>query len=155
MSSSAPLNSTIRRLFAVSSNQCAFQGCQTPIVDLSNTIVAEVCHINARNPGGPRFDPHQTDEERHGFDNLILMCGMHHTVIDSPGNAQLHTVESLKAQKAQHELQARSGAQSTAVLSNDHIALLLERASGYEEGSVHNDFRQAVFKVGGDGGDPS
>ena len=150
---SAPLDSTIRRLFAVSSNHCAFLGCQTPIVDpSSNTILAEVCHIKARSSRGPRFDLDQTDEERHGFDNLILMCGVHHKLIDAPENAQRYTVESLLVLKAKHESQGRSDVRPAATLSSEQIAMLLASTSRYEEGSIHNDFRQAVFKVGGDGG---
>jgi hypothetical protein len=52
-----------------------------------DTLVGEICHIKAANPGGPRCDANQTAAERHGYDNLILLCGTHHTVIDDDEEA--------------------------------------------------------------------
>ena len=74
-------------------------------------VVGKICHIKARNnEGGPRFDPNQSAEQRHGFENLILMCGRHHDVIDDDEEA--HTVEYLHKLKAKHE-------QSAIALSDD------------------------------------
>ena len=79
----APSVSTIKALFAVSGNACAFPGCNQPIVDQSNrVIIGEVSHIMAASPGGPRYDPEQPEEKRHAFDNLILLCAPHHKIID-------------------------------------------------------------------------
>jgi hypothetical protein len=50
---------------------------------IGNTVTAEICHIKAQSAGGPRYDPDQTDKERHGFDNLLLLCGDHHKVVDA------------------------------------------------------------------------
>lgn len=75
--------STIKRLFAVCSNQCAFPGCKTPIVEPSGTVTGEIAHIRAANKNGPRYDVSQTDEERSSYANLILICSRHHTIIDT------------------------------------------------------------------------
>lgn len=64
-------------------------------------IVGRVCHIKAARPGGPRFDPGQTAQDRHGFDNLILLCANHHAIIDDDPEA--YTVERLAKMKADHE----------------------------------------------------
>jgi hypothetical protein len=77
-----PSDPTIKRLFAVSSNRCAFPGCSEPLVE-GQTVVGEVCHIKSAREGHSRYDPHQTDEERNGFDNLILLCRKHHKIIDT------------------------------------------------------------------------
>lgn len=46
----------------------------------------EIAHIKADAPGGPRYDPSQTDDERNSFDNLMLLCLDCHTTIDrNPG----------------------------------------------------------------------
>ena len=88
-----PSAPTIKRLFAVSGNTCAFPGCNIPLVDAtSGKVTARICHIKARQPGGPRYDAQQTEDERHAFENLVLMCPMHHDVIDS--DAETYTVES-------------------------------------------------------------
>ncbi|HEY2102740.1 MAG TPA: hypothetical protein VGH08_05770 [Chthoniobacterales bacterium] len=96
----APSRATIKRLFARSSNRCAFPKCGEAIVQ-GETIVGEICHIKAANSEGPRYDPQQTAAERHGYDNLVLMCGTHHTVIDADEDA--YTVEHLTKLKITHE----------------------------------------------------
>lgn len=78
-----PTTTTIKRLFALSGNICAFPGCQLPIIESGGTVTGEICHIHARNSGGPRFDESQSDAERNDFDNLILLCRAHHKVVDS------------------------------------------------------------------------
>jgi hypothetical protein len=60
-----------------------------------------VCHIAAQNAGGSRFDAAQSDEERHGFNNLILMCPIHHDVIDADEEA--YSVDRLLRFKAERE----------------------------------------------------
>lgn len=78
-----PSEKTIKRLFALSGNLCAFPGCSLPIVESIGTITGEICHIRAQSGGGPRFDKAQTNEERHGFDNLVLLCRRHHKIVDA------------------------------------------------------------------------
>ncbi len=105
---SAPTSATIKRLFAVSGNRCAFPGCNLPLVDLgSGTVLGEICHIKARSPEGPRYDPDQDEKERHAFENLLLLCPAHHKIVDD--NPDEYTVEWLLETKAQHEAQAAGG----------------------------------------------
>lgn len=101
----SPSVSTVKRLFVVSSNRCAFPRCQQALVH-SGKVTGRICHIKAASPQGPRYDVHQTDAERHGFDNLILMCPIHHDVIDA--DVVAYTVDRLRAMKAQHEAAASS-----------------------------------------------
>ncbi len=151
--STGPTDTTIRRLFALSMNRCAFPNCQTPVLDQhSNTILAEVCHIHARNERGPRYDPKQTDAERHGFDNLILLCGVHHKLIDAPENAHRFSASELIALKARHEGEARTVPMPVVELTDEQLSALQSAAIAYESGSIHNDFRHATFRVGGEGG---
>jgi hypothetical protein len=101
MKRTEPKPTTIKRLFALSKNQCAFPQCNLPIVEEGGTVTGIVCHIKARSEKGPRFDPSQTDEERHGFENLVLMCSRHSKIIDSdPGT---YCVETLRDIKRIHE----------------------------------------------------
>jgi len=86
----------MKRLFAVSGNRCAFPRCTIEIFN-DGAIVGEMCHIKAANPNGPRYDAQQSPEERHSFDNLILLCAIHHKVIDDDEEA--YTVERLTNMK--------------------------------------------------------
>lgn len=98
-----PTEKTIKKLFALSGNQCAHPECTNLMIDPSGTVLAEICHIEAAAGKGPRsnHDPQQTDEDRRAFDNLILLCRIHHTLIDDqPKN---YPVASLKKWKAEHE----------------------------------------------------
>ena len=65
---------TKKRLFALSSNRCAFPRCTQTLVD-GDTVVWKICHIKGARAGSARYDRDQSAAERHGFDNLMLMCG--------------------------------------------------------------------------------
>ncbi len=96
-----PSLATIKRLFARSGNRCAFSDCSLPIVEDSGVVTGVLCHIKARNPGGPRYDLEQSNVERHGFANLILLCARHSKLIDS--DPKTYTGEVLQRMKAIHE----------------------------------------------------
>lgn len=96
-----PAEKTIRRLFALSGNCCAFPGCTLPLVESAGTITGEICHIKARSKDGPRYDGAQTDEERHAFENLLLLCRRHHKVVDS--EPEVYSAEALQEIKDIHE----------------------------------------------------
>ena len=97
----APTERDIKKLFALSLNQCAFPNCINSIISLKDEMIGEICHIKAKNKEGPRFDRTQTNVERHGFDNLILLCRNHHKIVDDQPNK--YTVEWLKTIKQNHE----------------------------------------------------
>ncbi len=92
---------TLRLLYAHSGNCCAFEGCHLPIFEDDGTLTGECCHIESYSPDGPRYNEHQTDEERNGYENLMLMCSRHHKIIDS--NPEQYPTERLKATKKAHE----------------------------------------------------
>lgn len=101
---SGPSQKTIKRLFSVSGNRCAFPRCTTELVQ-DVTIIGEICHIRSPKPTGPRHDPNLSPEECHAFENLILMCANHHKVIDD--DEDVYTVEGLEKMKTGHESSAR------------------------------------------------
>jgi hypothetical protein len=107
----SPSVPTIKRLFAVSGNRCAFQpSCATSIVDHeSGVVIGEVCHILGRSGGGPRHDPAQSEEARHSFENLVLLCDPHHKIVDQ--RVDLYPPERLYAFKAAHEAEVRAAGQ--------------------------------------------
>jgi len=147
---SAPRLSTVKRLFAVSMNRCAFPGCSTPVIDpATQTVLGEICHIYAQSEGGPRFDEGLSAEQIHDFENLILMCGTHHKLVDEKGNEATYSAVYLKSLKV---AAAQSGSTTETSLSDEQATVLIQQSAVYEENAVHMDFRQAVFRVGGEGG---
>jgi hypothetical protein len=96
-----PLKPTvIKRLFAASKNKCAYPGCKNVIVDEFGTVIGEICHIEAAEEGGERYNTDSNDEYRRSFDNLILMCSNHHK---RTNNVIEYTSEKLKLFKSEHE----------------------------------------------------
>lgn len=96
-----PVKPTIlRALFAKSGNLCAYPGCTHELVNLKNTFVAEVCHIEAAETGGARYNPAQNDEQRRAFGNLLILCHKHHIETDE---IEEYPVARMKQIKADHE----------------------------------------------------
>ncbi len=97
-----PSRPDVKRLFAVSGNRRAYAGRSTAIVDReTGSIIGEICHIKGEKLGAARHDRRQTDAERQSFANLVLMCGVHHKIIDD--NETAFPVPRLRAMKANHE----------------------------------------------------
>jgi hypothetical protein len=94
---------TLKRLFALSGNVCAFPNCTYALVDptIPSRVLGEICHIEGENDGSARWRRDQSEQERNAFANLILMCGHHHSVIDA--DPATWTVASLVDLKERHE----------------------------------------------------
>src|ERR1700683_4571189 len=78
---------TIKKLFGLSRNQCAYPDCHNEIVAAETkwsdpAVLGQICHIYAVANKGPRGKPGLTQKQRKAFDNLILMCGYHHPRVD-------------------------------------------------------------------------
>lgn len=98
-----PTPSTVKKLFAYSGNQCAIPDCKEQLVDASGAMVGKIAHIHAAEKGGPRFDPTMSPEARRAFENLLLVCGKHHDIIDYQPNVKAYAAEILRKFKADHE----------------------------------------------------
>ncbi|MEO5796627.1 MAG: hypothetical protein ABIP34_17435 [Rhodoferax sp.] len=90
----------LRDLAIRSKNKCAFPGCDQPILNLSGVYIAELCHIEAAEPGGQRFNPAQSDEERRAPANLLFLCHQHHKETDDEVS---YSVARLREMKQAHE----------------------------------------------------
>ncbi|WP_053002191.1 ABC-three component system protein [Kordia jejudonensis] len=97
------LPSDIKRLFAFSGNQCSNPDCARPVIAEDGiTVVGKICHIEAASSKGPRYRKEMTDEERRGYNNLILLCDEHHSIIDNKKNEGKFTKELLLEWKENH-----------------------------------------------------
>lgn len=91
---------TVKRLFAKSQNVCAMPRCQAHLV-IGKLVIAEICHIRARRKNGPRYDPTLSVAAKDGFDNLLLLCPTHHTMVDK--DPERYTAELLADFKEMRE----------------------------------------------------
>lgn len=70
---------TIKRLYALSGNQCAFPSCNVNLLSSESDInFSNICHIEAAEPGGQRYNSKSNDNYRRSYKNLILLCANHH-----------------------------------------------------------------------------
>lgn len=91
------------RLFALSGNMCAFPGCTSRLVAESGEVVGQICHIEAAERGGERFNPLSNNEARRDFDNLILLCYQCHI---KTNDVVKFPTERMRQIKRQHEASA-------------------------------------------------
>src|SRR5947209_3204905 len=106
MSRSAIADKELKILCLRSGNRCAFPGCTRALVldgaDANNpVVVAQVAHITADSPKGPRGSGESLREANSKYENLILLCGEHHKLVDSQPYA--YSVPVLREMKAAHE----------------------------------------------------
>jgi HNH endonuclease len=64
-------------------------------------VVGDECHIVSGKTQGPRYDPAFPVERLDDADNLILLCRVHHKMVDD--QAETYTVEIVKTLKTNHE----------------------------------------------------
>jgi hypothetical protein len=97
---------THKMIWGRSGNMCAFPDCKkTLVVDETSTddpsVIGEEAHIIAQKEDGPRGVSPLTMEQRDKYENLILLCSIHHKVVDD--QEKEYTVDRLKDFKTKHE----------------------------------------------------
>lgn len=94
------------------SSICSNPGCRvfTVSAEAASTgdtaSVGTAAHIHAAAPGGPRYDPNQTREERRGIANALWLCATCARLIDS--DVAAHPADLLRKWKAEAEQEARA-----------------------------------------------
>ena len=96
----------VKRLYALSQNRCAFPGCETRLTDQvapaePPTNLGKIAHIVGLGRQGPRADATIPVEDLNRIENLLLLCGVHHDLVDA--NPRIYSVEVLATYKANHE----------------------------------------------------
>ena len=94
-------DSDIKKLWGLSAGRCSYPGCSTPCIDHIEdcpTVIGEMAHVIAKRHQGPRAIDSGGDDS---YDNLILLCPTHHTLIDKAHNK--FTKQILIKMKCDHE----------------------------------------------------
>jgi hypothetical protein len=65
------------------------------------SLIGEECHIIAKSVDGPRGNPDFPADRINKYENLILLCSIHHKIIDDQPNT--YTAEYLNQLKTEHE----------------------------------------------------
>jgi hypothetical protein len=98
----------VKRLYALSGNRCVFPGCETRLTDQvapaePPTNLGKIAHIVGLGRQGPRADSAIPVADLNRIENLTLLCGVHHDLVDA--NPRIYSVEVLATFKANHEAQ--------------------------------------------------
>ena len=111
----------------LSDGTCYWPGCPERVIRLVNgeyKLALQVAHICAHSPGGPRYDPVMPAPDRNDFDNLILLCYVHHTTIDGTRWRE-YTVEILKEWKAEREAARGPALKTLGGVTEDRLQALI------------------------------
>ena len=107
-----------KALWTNAGNLCSYgfggETCNTELVKLDNgkyVVLGEECHIVGEKPKAARYI--EDYPQRETYFNAILMCGVHHKIIDD--NAPVYTVEILQAMKNRHEEAIRQARQNKTI----------------------------------------
>lgn len=94
------------RLWGKAAGRCQYEGCNECLwldpLTKTEFNTAYIAHIIADKPGGPRGDAKLSDKLKADFSNLMLMCDVHHRLIDKE-DVDGHPVARLQQMKADHE----------------------------------------------------
>lgn len=93
-------------LFSRSGNACAFPGCSKTLIEPETdeddpAVTGVMAHIVGEKRRGPRGQDNLPESERNKHPNLVLLCGDHHTIIDSQPNG--YSIPILRQMKSDHE----------------------------------------------------
>lgn len=99
---------SIKLLWSNSAGICSFTGCQVRLAveeaaEYSPYTLGEMAHIKGNKPKSNRYDKNQSQTQRDGYENLILLCPTHHTLIDQKENEDRYSIEILHEMKREHE----------------------------------------------------
>jgi hypothetical protein len=64
---------TVKRPLALSRDRCAYSKCTALVVHPNRAVTGEIGHIRAQSADGPRFNPAQTEKDRHASKNSTLL----------------------------------------------------------------------------------
>jgi hypothetical protein len=102
-----PLSTRILKiLWGKAGATCSFPNCRRQLIANASqldgeVVLGETAHIVAQTLDGPRGRHSPPGGEIDGYDNLILLCGEHHALID--GQPETYSVVGLVQMKKDHE----------------------------------------------------
>jgi hypothetical protein len=97
---------TRKMLWGRAGARCSFEGCQIELIELTegesrHAILGEEAHIIAQKKDGARGENPIEPQRINLYENLILLCPTHHTLVDA--QATKYTVQVLHQMKKAHE----------------------------------------------------
>jgi hypothetical protein len=90
------------------------------------SVVGDECHIVSSKPDGPRYDPQFPVDQIDFYTNLILLCRVHHKMIDD--QSETFTADILHQLKANHEKWVADALESATLIESLPVTKSIEAA---------------------------
>jgi hypothetical protein len=118
-----PTINTRQRLYALAGNECSFPDCsQVCALEDSLDLLSNICHIEGALPTSPRYNALMTPDERREFDNLIILCAVHHIVTN---DEKIYTIASLKQMRRDHHADVARRRSAAGILRQHPSSLVI------------------------------
>ena len=99
----------IKLLWGRAGGRCSYIDCNRDLFleeeDGEYTILGSTAHIRSAKENGPRYESQYNKDKLNEYENLILLCEIHHKQVDS--RPDIYTVEKLVNMKNEHESKIR------------------------------------------------
>jgi hypothetical protein len=123
---------TRKLLWGRSGNRCAY--CRRELVMLGTTdddsVIGDECHIIAKHENGPRNNPSLSEKEIDSYENLILLCKIHHKMVDDQPIE--YSINVLRKMKLRHEEWVRNTLQSASKAASPPKKIAAQITKGKE-----------------------
>lgn len=118
-----------KALYRLSRGTCYYPNCSRRIIEVVEgepMVAVDIAHVHGANSGSARYQESMTDAERRAYDNLILLCGPHHRLVDGRRRDEFPP-ELLQAWKSENEPAEGIGALASAGLTDELLETLMEQ----------------------------
>lgn len=137
---------TTEALFLLSRGHCYHPDCKHRVMAWNGNEWrknVQVAHIRGL-PGGPRHDESKSDKVNH-FSNLLLMCKVHHDLVDKKPTGDNYSAELLIEWKTQREGHLADQLDQLDWITEDKLQEFMARAIH----DTHSKIDEAITKVSG------
>jgi hypothetical protein len=90
-----------KRLWGRAGSRCSLCNKELTQIEGFETIVGQEAHIRSKKANGPRYELDFPADKIDAYENMILMCQEHHTLIDA--NVDSFPAKALEEMKRRHE----------------------------------------------------
>jgi len=129
---------TTEALFLLSRGHCYYPDCKERVMRWSGSewrIKVQISHIKGRNKGSARHEDSVPVPERNCFRNLILLCKVHHDLVDGPRTRHQYSEELMKEWKKAREGNLADELDTLDWITQERLEVML---AGAIEGTMNN-----------------
>lgn len=130
---------------------CSKPTCRIPTIGANEvkekiTLIGKAAHITAAAPGGPRYDPALTQEERKSYDNGIWLCSSCADIIDK--DPVKYPVATLREWKLEAEKESMAKLDGTSSLEAPFLQIDLIKGTTSRINIGYSDKNPIIIKNG-------